>query len=61
MPSKSRFQHDFFQAIAHSPEFAKKVGVKQEVGKDFTAADKAEGKYQKKDSDKNVKKPSHPK
>ena len=27
-------------AIAHSPEFAKKVGVSQSVGKDFTAADK---------------------
>ena len=28
------------EAIAHSPEFAKKVGVKQAVGKDFAAADK---------------------
>ena len=28
-------------AIAHSPSFAKKVGVPQSVGKDFTAADKA--------------------
>jgi hypothetical protein len=28
------------QAIAHSPEFAKKAGVSQSVGKDFTAADK---------------------
>ena len=28
------------EAIAHSPEFAKKVGVKQSVGKDFAAADK---------------------
>ena len=27
-------------AIAHSPAFAKKVGVPQSVGKDFTAADK---------------------
>ena len=27
-------------AIAHSPSFAKKVGVSQSVGKDFTAADK---------------------
>ena len=27
-------------AIAHSPEFAKKVGVPQSVGRDFNAADK---------------------
>ena len=27
-------------AIAHSPDFAKKVGVPQSVGKDFVAADK---------------------
>jgi hypothetical protein len=27
-------------AIAHSPSFAKKVGVPQSVGKDFTTADK---------------------
>ena len=27
-------------AIAHSPAFAKKVGIPQSVGKDFTAADK---------------------
>ena len=27
-------------AIAHSPSFAKKAGVPQSVGKDFTAADK---------------------
>lgn len=27
-------------AVAHSPSFAKKVGVPQKVGKDFTAADK---------------------
>ena len=28
------------EAIAHSPEFAKKAGVPQSVGKDFAAADK---------------------
>ena len=27
-------------AVAHSPEFAKKVGIKQSVGKEFMAADK---------------------
>jgi hypothetical protein len=28
------------QAVAHSPEFAKKAGVPQSVGRDFAAADK---------------------
>ena len=28
------------EAVAHSPKFAKKVGVPQSVGKDFAAADK---------------------
>jgi len=28
------------QAVAHSPAFAKKVGVPQAVGKDFSTADK---------------------
>ena len=40
MPSASKFQHKFMAAIAHSPSFAKKAGVPQSVGKDFTAADK---------------------
>jgi hypothetical protein len=28
------------EAVAHSPSFAKKAGVPQSVGKDFSAADK---------------------
>jgi hypothetical protein len=40
MPSSSKKQHNFMEAIAHSPSFAKKVGVSQSVGKDFSAADK---------------------
>jgi len=28
------------EAVAHSPKFAKKVGIPQSVGKDFSAADK---------------------
>jgi hypothetical protein len=43
MPSVSAKQHRFMEAIAHSPEFAKKAGVPQSVGKDFAAADKAAG------------------
>ena len=40
MPSTSAKQHKFMTAIAHSPSFAKKVGVPMSVGKDFTEADK---------------------
>lgn len=40
MPSTSAKQHRFMEAVAHSPEFAKKAGVPQSVGKDFAAADK---------------------
>lgn len=40
MPSTSKKQADFMRAVAHSPEFAKKAGVPQSVGKDFSNADK---------------------
>jgi len=40
MPSSSKKQHNFMEAIAHSPSFAKKVGVPQSVGQDFSKADK---------------------
>jgi len=40
MPSTSKKQHNFMEAIAHSPSFAKKAGVPQSVGKDFAKADK---------------------
>ena len=48
MPSRSLKQHKFFQAIKHSPDFAKRAGVKQSVGAEFTAEDKAQGKSQAK-------------
>ena len=41
MPSTSKKQEKFMNAVAHNPEFAKKAGVPQAVGKDFSAADKA--------------------
>ena len=44
MPSVSDKQHKFMEAISHSPEFAKKAGVPQSVGKDFVEADKKKGK-----------------
>lgn len=39
MPSSSKKQHNFMAAVAHSPAFAKKVGVSQSVGRDFNKAD----------------------
>ena len=36
MPAESKKQEKFMQAVANNPEFAKKVGVKQTVGKEFT-------------------------
>ena len=45
MPSESRKQHRFMEAVKHNPDFAKKAGVPQSVGRDFVAADKAAGKY----------------
>jgi len=40
MPSSSAKQHKFMAAVANNPKFAKKVGVPQSVGKDFSTADK---------------------
>jgi hypothetical protein len=40
MPSSSKKQHNFMAAVANNPKFAKKVGVPQSVGKDFSNADK---------------------
>ena len=40
MPSTSAKQRRFMEAVAHSPSFAKKAGVSQSVGRDFSAADK---------------------
>jgi hypothetical protein len=40
MPTKSSSQHRLMTAVAHNPEFAKKVGVSQKVGKEFSKADK---------------------
>jgi len=40
MPSTSKKQHNFMAAVAHNPSFAKKAGVPQSVGQDFSNADK---------------------
>ena len=40
MPSVSKKQHNFMAAVANNPAFAKKAGVPQSVGKEFSTADK---------------------
>ena len=40
MPSVSKKQHNLMAAVAHSPDFAKKVEIKPSVGKHFMEADK---------------------
>ena len=40
MPSVSKKQHNLMAAVANSPAFAKKVGIKQSVGAEFMKADK---------------------
>ena len=48
MPSKSPAQARLMAGVAHSPSFAKKVGIKQSVGKEFNKADKGTGILRKK-------------
>lgn len=40
MPSSSDKQRRFMAAAAHSPEFAKKVGIPMSVARDYNEADK---------------------
>jgi hypothetical protein len=44
MPVESKAQQRLMQGVAHSPEFAKKVGIKQSVGKEFVKAGLAKKK-----------------
>lgn len=43
MPSSSPKQHRFMEAVAHNKAFAKKAGIPQSVGEEFSKADK--GKF----------------
>ena len=43
MPSKSPAQKRLMQAVAHSPKFARKVGITVSVGKEFYEADRRRG------------------
>lgn len=55
MPSVSKKQERFMQAVAHNSSFAHKVGVAQSVGKEFMEADEAK-KSRKRPSAKQVTK-----
>lgn len=48
MPSVSKKQARTMAASAHSPAFAKKVGIPQSVAKEFNAADQKRGTLKKK-------------
>ena len=55
MPYQSPAQARLMRGVAHSPSFAKKVGIPQSVGKKFEAH-KAEGGTVKKESPEMMKK-----
>jgi hypothetical protein len=57
MPSKSPSQHRLMAAVAHNPDFAKKVGVPTKVGKEFVNADKKMDKGGKVNAAGNYTKP----
>jgi hypothetical protein len=40
MPSVSKKQHNLMAMVAHDPAAAKRLGIKQSVGKEFVNADK---------------------
>ncbi len=41
MPTPSKAQFRLMEAVKHNAKFAKKVGIPQQVGEDFSAANKA--------------------
>jgi len=40
VPSRSKAQHNFMAAVANNPQFAKRAGVPQSVGREYMKADK---------------------
>jgi hypothetical protein len=54
MPTVSKKQERFMQAVANNPKFAKKAGVSQSVGREFT---KKDGGVMQKHSDMKKDKP----
>ena len=47
MPSKTKAQKRTMAAAAHDPKFAKKLGIPQNVAKDFNKADAKKGGHKR--------------
>lgn len=47
MPAKTQAQFRLMKAVEHSPKFAKKVGIKPSVGKEYTAGNVGKKAYSK--------------
>jgi uncharacterized membrane protein len=56
MPTKSPKQARTMRAAAHDQEFAKKVGIPQDVAKEFVEADKQAKEKEKKKAEEDKKK-----
>lgn len=52
MPFKSAKQKKLMEIVAHDPEFAKKVGIKQKVAKQMIKEDEQDKKKDKGDKKK---------
>ncbi|MGF6604726.1 hypothetical protein P3T23_009482 [Paraburkholderia sp. GAS448] len=46
MPSRSQKQHNFWNIVSHSSEFAKKVDVSRKVADEYLEADRRAGRFQ---------------
>jgi DNA-binding cell septation regulator SpoVG len=46
MPSKTQRQHNFFEAVKHSPAMQQRTGVSEKVADEYLQADKRAGKFQ---------------
>lgn len=55
MPSKSEKQKRLMRAAAHNKEFADRVGIPQEVAREFVEADKNQKKEEQRRQDKSNK------
>jgi hypothetical protein len=49
MPSESRSQHNYFEAIEHDPAFRHKTGVSRDVAQEFTNADERSHDWKKRE------------
>jgi hypothetical protein len=47
MPAKSKSQFRLMKAAENNPEFAKKVGIKSSVAKEFTKSNKGSKSFSK--------------